>query len=136
ECHTVIFDPVFSTGTKLLGDPEEGLRLINVALSRAKARLIVILSAGDAKNETLRRVAQVIRGMGEAGSPTDVRQFVNQPVFPEAFFGTIVSCGSAIGPLEPHPTQGSFYVNDFRTGKRRAFKTEIIRANSVKAVTA
>src|SRR6185312_4272747 len=63
ECHTVIFDPVFSTGTKLLGDPEEGLRLINVALSRAKARLIVILSAGDAKNETLRRVAQVIRGM-------------------------------------------------------------------------
>lgn len=38
ECHTVIFDPVVASGQKLLGHPEEGPRLINVALSRAKAR--------------------------------------------------------------------------------------------------
>lgn len=59
ECHTVIFDPVIATGDRLLGHPEEGARLINVALSRAMARLVVIMSAGDGANEYLRRVAHL-----------------------------------------------------------------------------
>jgi DNA replication ATP-dependent helicase Dna2 len=60
EYHTVIFDPVIATGERLLGHPVEGPRLINVAMSRAKARLIVILSVGDYANENLRRIAHVI----------------------------------------------------------------------------
>jgi superfamily I DNA and/or RNA helicase len=48
----------------LLGHPAEGPRLINVALSRAKARLVVILSDGDYANEYLRRIAHVISGEG------------------------------------------------------------------------
>jgi hypothetical protein len=62
EYHTVIFDPVIATGERLLGHPVEGPRLINVALSRAKARLVVILSVGDYANESLRRIAHVISG--------------------------------------------------------------------------
>jgi DNA replication ATP-dependent helicase Dna2 len=64
EYHTVIFDPVIATGERLLGHPVEGPRLINVALSRAKARLVVILSVGDYANEYLRRIAHVISGDG------------------------------------------------------------------------
>jgi len=64
EYHTVIFDPVIATGEKLLGHPVEGPRLINVALSRAKARLVVIMSVGDYANEYLRRIAQLISGEG------------------------------------------------------------------------
>jgi superfamily I DNA and/or RNA helicase len=64
EYHTVIFDPVIATGEKLLGHPVEGPRLINVALSRAKARLVVILSVGDYANEYLRRIAHVASGEG------------------------------------------------------------------------
>jgi DNA replication ATP-dependent helicase Dna2 len=64
EYHTVIFDPVIATGERLLGHPAEGPRLINVALSRAKARLVVILSDGDYANEYLRRIAHVISGEG------------------------------------------------------------------------
>jgi DNA replication ATP-dependent helicase Dna2 len=60
EYHTVIFDPVIATGDKLLGHPVEGPRLINVALSRAKARLVVIMSVGDCANECLRRIARLI----------------------------------------------------------------------------
>ena len=60
EYHTVIFDPVIATGGRLLGHPVEGPRLINVALSRAKARLVVILSVGDYANEYLRRIAHLI----------------------------------------------------------------------------
>jgi DNA replication ATP-dependent helicase Dna2 len=64
EYHTVIFDPVIATGERLLGPPVEGPRLINVALSRAKARLVVILSLGDHANQYLRRIAHVIAGGG------------------------------------------------------------------------
>jgi superfamily I DNA and/or RNA helicase len=64
EYHTVIFDPVIATGERLLGHPVEGPRLINVALSRAKARLVVILSLGDHANQYLRRIAHVIAGGG------------------------------------------------------------------------
>jgi len=64
EYHTVVFDPVIATGGRLLGHPVEGPRLINVALSRAKARLVVILSVGDYANEYLRRIAHVISGEG------------------------------------------------------------------------
>jgi hypothetical protein len=62
ECHTVIFDPVIATGKKMLAHPVEGPRLINVALSRAKARLVVIMSGGDYANEYLQRIARVISG--------------------------------------------------------------------------
>jgi superfamily I DNA and/or RNA helicase len=51
---------VIATGDKLLGHPVEGPRLINVALSRAKARLVVIMSVGDCANECLRRIARLI----------------------------------------------------------------------------
>jgi DNA replication ATP-dependent helicase Dna2 len=64
EYHTVIFDPVIATGERLLGHPVEGPRLINVALSRAKARLIVILSIGDHANLYLRRIAHLVSGGG------------------------------------------------------------------------
>ena len=69
ECHTVIFDPVIASGTKLLGHPVEGPRLINVALSRAKARLVVIMSDGDYANDCLGRMAHVILGQARSRSP-------------------------------------------------------------------
>jgi superfamily I DNA and/or RNA helicase len=46
----------------MLAHPVEGPRLINVALSRAKARLVVIMSGGDYANEYLQRIARVISG--------------------------------------------------------------------------
>ena len=48
EYHTVIFDPVKGDCEWLMS--EEGERLINVAISRAQARLIVTLSKGDRRN--------------------------------------------------------------------------------------
>ena len=66
EYHTVIFDPVIATGERLLGHPVEGPRLINVALSRAKARLVVILSFGDHANPYLRRIAHLISRKGRS----------------------------------------------------------------------
>jgi hypothetical protein len=51
ECHTVIFDPVAGKSRFLNGD--EGKRLINVAISRTQARLVVLLSNDDLENPIL-----------------------------------------------------------------------------------
>lgn len=60
ECHTIFFDPV-SGDSPWLNSPEMAC-LINVALSRAQARLVVHLSEGDRKNnQLLGRLAGVMR---------------------------------------------------------------------------
>ena len=48
EFDTIIFDPVAGNSNFLRGDDAE--RLVNVAISRAKARLIICLSDGDKQN--------------------------------------------------------------------------------------
>lgn len=51
ERHTILFDPV--KGASRFLTSEEGARIINVAISRPKARLIITLSKGDRKNPIL-----------------------------------------------------------------------------------
>src|SRR5439155_12464458 len=59
ECHTIIFDSVLAS-TKFLNNDDNGPRLLNVALSRAQARLVIVASHGDLRNRYLRRIANVI----------------------------------------------------------------------------
>ncbi|OGV97985.1 MAG: hypothetical protein A2W53_03310 [Nitrospinae bacterium RIFCSPHIGHO2_02_39_11] len=54
EKSIVIFDPVDGSSNFLNG--ENGERLINVAISRAKACLIILLSEGDKGNEIFKRI--------------------------------------------------------------------------------
>ena len=57
EKSTVFFDPVLGTHQALTD------RLINVALSRAKARLVVAFSKGDLANPRLAQI-QALMGSG------------------------------------------------------------------------
>lgn len=57
ERHTVLFDPVRGDSSWLKS--AEGERLINVAISRAKARLVITLSRGDRQNVILDLIAQI-----------------------------------------------------------------------------
>jgi hypothetical protein len=127
ECHTVIFDPVMATGNKLLGDPKEGPRLINVALSRAKARLVIVLSAGDLCNEYLRRIAQVIDGTGKFDDSVPICDLVDHPKFPENAIGTVVRWGNVVGKLETCAKPGFFCLNDFVTGEKKSFSVAVVR---------
>jgi DNA replication ATP-dependent helicase Dna2 len=61
ECHTVIFDAVLAN-TRFLNNDDIGPRLLNVALSRAQSRLVLVHSAGDLSNKWLRRIVKVISG--------------------------------------------------------------------------
>ncbi|MEO8372283.1 MAG: DEAD/DEAH box helicase, partial [Candidatus Solibacter sp.] len=59
ERNTVIFDPVHAS-TSFLNNFDLGPRLLNVALSRAKARLFVIASPENLRNLVLSRIADIL----------------------------------------------------------------------------
>jgi DNA replication ATP-dependent helicase Dna2 len=136
ECHTVIFDPVIASGNKLLGDRKEGPRLINVALSRAKARLILVLSAGDLCNEYLRRIAHVIDGTGKFDEAVPMSELIAHPNFPENAIGTVVRWGNVVGRIESCGKQGFFHLNDFVTGQKKSFSTAVVRGMCSQTTTA
>lgn len=58
EFDTIIFDPVAGSSNFLRGDDAE--RLVNVALSRAKARLVICMSDGDRQNPLFDRIAKTV----------------------------------------------------------------------------
>ena len=61
ERNTVIFDPVHAS-TSFLNNRDLGPRLMNVALSRAKARLFVIASRENLLNPVIRQIAGILTG--------------------------------------------------------------------------
>jgi DNA replication ATP-dependent helicase Dna2 len=63
ERNTVIFDPVHAS-TSFLNNRDLGPRLMNVALSRAKARLFVIASRENLLNPVIRQIANIIESDG------------------------------------------------------------------------
>jgi len=69
ERRTVVFDPVDGTNDFLLG--AEGRRLINVALSRAEARLVLMLAQADRQNPLFAHPA--FGPVATPGKPSDLR---------------------------------------------------------------
>jgi DNA replication ATP-dependent helicase Dna2 len=59
ERNTVIFDPVHASNS-FLNNHDLGPRLMNVALSRAKARLFVIASRENLMNPVIRQIANIL----------------------------------------------------------------------------
>lgn len=89
ERHTVFFDPVAGAHDFLLG--EDAKRLINVAISRAKARLVLLLSRADLANPILRLIANRIEQAQSAkpGHPS-IADFVGRPDFPGCLVDQVV----------------------------------------------
>lgn len=61
ERHTVLFDPV--RGDTPFLNSDDGFRIINVAISRAKARLVITLSRGDRQNPILDFIQMLADGI-------------------------------------------------------------------------
>ena len=101
--------------------------MINVALSRAKARLFIVLSPGDLCNEYLRRIAQVIDGTGKFDDSVPICDLVQHPKFPENAVGAVVRWGNAVGKLESCAKPGFFCLNDFVTGQKKSFSVSVVR---------
>jgi DNA replication ATP-dependent helicase Dna2 len=127
ECHTVIFDSVLAS-TEFLNNDENGPRLLNVALSRAQARLVIVASRGDLQNRWLQRIANVISSRDGAGDDAvPMEEIIFQNDFPAMQADIVVRYRDIVGKIQPAPTTDSFCIMDFRTGQTRTFRIDLVR---------
>lgn len=127
ERKVVLFDPVDAAGRFLTG--ELGDRLMNVALSRAMARIIIFLSDGDLSNRRVAQIASLANAIRDPSSrlaemtlPELVRQFGTK----DGGIGKVIRIGPVVGSVEAFEKSGDVIVLRCRdTGMLRRFKTRM-----------
>jgi len=127
ECHTVIFDVLFAN-TEFFDKEMGGARLINVAVSRAQSRLIIVASEADLSYDWLRRVSNVISHRDGAGDDAvPLADVIFQPTFPISAVGTIVRYNGIVGKVTG--AQARFFpLMNLRNGDTINYKTELVRS--------
>lgn len=131
ESRVVIFDPVDGNNNFLL--TEDARRLVNVALSRAQARLIVLLSSGDRRNPLFEQIATVIEHRDDVNltmsEETSFEQFQD---FPFDAVGKVVRVNNRIGEvIEVIQCGAKFRFRDFATGEVKTFVTRAVQVKVV-----
>jgi hypothetical protein len=108
-----------------------GNRLINVAISRAKAQVVVFLSQADRHNRSLRRIYELARALegahanNSAAAPR-LAEFLGRKDFPACLIGKVVRVGQTIGEVVALEKNGEVVVIACRqTGDHRRFRTEL-----------
>jgi superfamily I DNA and/or RNA helicase len=138
ERHSVIFDPVEGNNNFL--KTEDARRLVNVALSRAKARLVLLLSPGDRQNPLFGEVAKAVEGFeraAEIGRSTKagrvaqpIESFVTREDFPACCVGMIVQIREIVGRVEQVLSGDKFELLDLSTGEQRKFSAAVLKKNA------
>jgi hypothetical protein len=125
ECHTVIFDPALGNTPFL--QTEDAPRLINVALSRAKARLVLILSPDDRINPLFNQSYNVIEGEKEMGKAVPISQLTSVKDFPFCAVDRIVTIGMITGKISHVELNGEkFKLTNLKTGKMHSYVTSVV----------
>ncbi|MET0352301.1 MAG: AAA domain-containing protein [Rhizobacter sp.] len=129
EAPVVLFDP--ADGTQPFLQTEEARRLVNVALSRAQAKVVVYLSAGDATNPLLAPIVQRLRLAGDARETVPLLVLARQPDFPHNAVGRRVSAGRHVGEVEAVSADGrQFWLVNERSGARQPIDVAFWRARA------
>jgi DNA replication ATP-dependent helicase Dna2 len=102
ECRTVFFDPI--NGAEGLKHGVASARLINVAISRAQACLVISLSNGDLANSELGQVYEIVTGnkvptVVVKGAP--LYDLALQPGFPQSCLHELVGIPQINGAMLP-----------------------------------
>jgi hypothetical protein len=125
ERHTIIFDPV--DGENAFLQTDDARRLVNVALSRAQARLLVLLSDGDRRNPTLEQIATVMERHDQPVEGIPVEHLIAQGGFPECAVGRVIRINKTFGKVIELTEGGKkFRLQDFTTGQIRVFLTATV----------
>ena len=115
EAPVVLFDPV--DGAQPFLQTEEAGRLINVALSRAQAKVVVYLSPADASNPLLAPIVQRLRLSGDQRVAVPLLDLALQPNFPANALGLRVVAGRHTGEVTRVSADGrQFWLVNERTG--------------------
>ena len=129
EAPVVLFDP--ADGAQPFLQTDDAQRLINVAFSRAMAKLVVLLSAADAANPLLAPLVQRLRLAGDARAVLPLQQLAAAPDFPANALGRRVSAGRHVGEVVRVSACGAqlWLVNE-RSGAEQLIDANFWRARA------
>jgi hypothetical protein len=126
EAPVVLFDPADGSQPFLHG--EEAQRLLNVALSRAQAKLVLFVSPADAASPLLAPLMQKLRLAGDTRAVTPLLELARQTGFPANALGQRVSAGRHEGEVARISADGrSFWLVNARTGAEQLIDVEFWR---------
>jgi DNA replication ATP-dependent helicase Dna2 len=127
EAPVVLFDP--ADGAQPFLQTDEARRLVNVALSRAQAKLVVFLSRADAANPVLAPIVQRLRLADDARPAVPLPHLAAAADFPANALGRRVVAGRHTGEVVAVSPDGSqFWLVNERSGARQLFDTAFWRA--------
>ncbi|MBL8278376.1 MAG: AAA family ATPase [Pelomonas sp.] len=137
EAPVVVFDPADGAQPFLHGEAAQ--RLLNVALSRAQAKLVLFVSAADAASPLLAPLVQRLRLAGDTRAATPLLQLARDPGFPANALGRRVSAGRHEGEVVRVSADGrQFWLLNARTGAEQlidvAFWRERAAAEAARAL--
>lgn len=129
EAPVVLFDPV--DGRQPFLQTEEAARLINVALSRAQAKVVVTLSPGDITNPMLAPIVQRLRLAGDARPAIPLAELARAPDFPHNAVGQRVKAGRHTGEVSRASKDGhEFWLVNERNGVEQRMDAGFWRAKA------
>jgi len=129
EAPVVLFDP--ADGAQPFLQTEEAQRLVNVALSRAQAKVIVYLSPADATNPLLAPIVQRMRLAGDVREAVPLLALARHAEFPANALGRRVVAGRHTGEVCGLSPDGSqFWMVNERTGARQLFDAAFWRGRA------
>jgi len=129
EAPVVIFDP--ADGRQEFLQTDEARRLINVALSRAQAKVLLTLSAADESNPLLAAIVHRLRLAGDARKVVPLLDLARAANFPANALGCRVSAGRHTGEVASISPDGRelWLVNE-RSGARQVIDVAFWRAKA------
>ena len=120
EAPFVLFDPVDGGHPFLAGD--EAVRLVNVALSRAQAKVVVALSALDRTGPVTGRLWHRERLQRDAAAAVPIGELAARPGFPSSAVGRTVRIGRHVGEVSGVSRDGTqLSLTNRATGAEQSF---------------
>ncbi|PZP30947.1 MAG: DNA helicase [Roseateles depolymerans] len=130
EAPLLLFDP--ADGRQPFLQTEEARRLINVALSRAQAKVLIYLSAGDAENPLLAPIVQRHRLSADARPVQPLQDLAREPGFPANALGRRVQAGRHVGEVSRVSADGrQFWLINERSGATQLMDAAFWRARAL-----
>ncbi|MFG6465728.1 DEAD/DEAH box helicase [Roseateles sp. BYS87W] len=132
EAPVVLFDPADGAQPFLHG--EEAQRLLNVALSRAQAKLVLFVSPADAASPLLAPLMQRLRLAGDVRVGVPLEVLARQPGFPGNALGQRVRAGRHEGEVVRVSADGhQFWLVNARTGAEQLIDAAFWRQRALQA---
>ncbi|HEY1130961.1 MAG TPA: AAA domain-containing protein [Roseateles sp.] len=120
EAPVVLFDPADGAQPFLQG--EEARRLLNVAMSRAQAKLVLFVSPADATGALLAPLMQKLRLAADVREAQPLLELARHPDFPANAVGRRVTAGRHTGEVSRASKDGrQFWLLNAATGAEQLF---------------